>query len=297
MKALLTTIIFLSSLSAFSQNWCDAGANWKYNFFSVFYAEGYTEIKYVGDTVINGQAAKKLNKHHYFYSFFNSQYEDYDIGMEYTYENNGVAYLWYENAWDTLYNFNATVGESWRMAKQPFNGVCDSNSILTVTAIGTKVINAVTLNYLVVDFNFPVEYSDTIVEKIGFIGSYMFPYDGCDGALDVNEGGAFRCYQDNGFAAYKPYYSQSCDFIYSVGIEENTTNNSIKIVPNPAAEQISIIGILKPDTEFIISDSFGKNWSFDKIDNNIDIANLPSGVYILTILDGSGVNQHKFIVK
>jgi autotransporter-associated beta strand protein len=55
--------------------------------------------------------------------------------------------------------------------------------------------------------------TDTIIEKIGFIGSYMFPYDQCDGALDLQEGGPLRCYSDNLFASFQPHYIGACDYV------------------------------------------------------------------------------------
>lgn len=292
MKTILSSFLFFLSFIATSQTWCDAGANWKYSYMNGFGTEGYTEIKYVGDTVISAQTSQKLDKHIYAYDYVLSQSVDYDLGQEYTYENNGVVYLWYNNSWDTLYNFNATIGESWRMAKQPMTNACDSNSILTVTATGTKIINSMSLNYLVVDFSFPFGYSDTIVEKIGFISSYMLPYDGCDGALDVNEGGAFRCYEDNSFATYKPYYTGNCDFI--VGIKEMDSKLRFKIVPNPASTNFELIGICNQDN-LAIQDIQGKEWTFDQIENIIYIDNLPSGIYVLSVRNDSGISHQRFI--
>ena len=296
MKTLLLPILFLTSFAVNSQTWCDPGANWKYSFFN-FGSEGYTEIQYVGDTVINGQSAHILDKHLHAYNHWIGQSEVYDLGMEYTYENNGVVYLWYENNWDTLYNFNASVGESWRMAKQPHLNFCDSNSLLTVTAVGTKFINSISLNYLVLDFSVPFgfTFSDTIVEKIGFIGSYMLPYDMCDGALDVNEGGVFRCYEDDNFTTYKPHYSGQCDFV--VGIEENVLNTTLKIVPNPASNQIEIIGELASNTQFVLVDSFGKNWTVNRTNGILDVSNLASGVYHLSIIQNASISHHKFVIR
>ena len=294
MKTILTVLSFLSIFSNFSQTWCDAGASWKYSHFN-FAIEGYTEINYIGDTVINGQSVQLLDKHINAYDFISSQYIDIDLGEEFTYESNGVVYLWYNNDWDTLYNFNADIGESWRMAKQPFLNACDSNSTLTVTATGNKLINGITLKYLVVDFNFPFGYSDTIVEKIGFISSYMLPYDICDGALDAHEGGAFRCYQDNNFSTYKPHFSEDCDFI--VGIEENTIERDIVLVPNPAASHIEIMGDLSGNIECILTDINGKLWAVIKENNKIDVSHLPKGLYILTVQLDKDISHHRFVVQ
>ena len=291
MKTILFTVLFLISYEASSQIWCNQGANWKYSYTNHSGIEGYTQIQYVGDTIINGQPSKILDKHIYAYDFVLSQPVDFDLGQEYIYEENGTVFLWYINDWDTLYNLNASVGESWRMAKQPMANACDSNSILTVTATGIKTINSTALNYVVVDFEFPFGYSDTIVEKIGFIQYYFLPYDSCQGEIDVNEGGPFRCYEDNNFPTYKPFYSGNCDFI--VGTDEIGQELNFQIVPNPSSNKIELIGI--SDEVVFIIDLQGKEWSFKQHDNTIEVSELPSGVYVLTVQHEHGVIHKRFI--
>ena len=89
MKYFATSLLLYTAFSVCSQNWCDEGASWKYSHFN-FAIEGYTEINYIGDTVINGQSAQLLDKHINAYDFISSQYIDIDLGEEYTYESNGV---------------------------------------------------------------------------------------------------------------------------------------------------------------------------------------------------------------
>lgn len=283
MKTLLTLFLFFISLQSMGQTWCDAGANWKYTY-TGFGPQGYTEIKYVGDTVIAGQQAQKLNKHIYAYDYLFSQYVDFDWGNEFTYENNGVVYLHYDNQWDTLYNFNANVGDSWRMAKQPMADACDSNSTLNVVATGSKMINSLSLNYLVVEFNYGGSMwsglRDTIVEKIGFMGGYMLPYDDCNAALDVNEGGEFRCYEDNNFATFQPHYTGLCDFI--VGMDDLTADAPYQLVPNPAHTFIELIGLQENDV-VEIHDLHGKEMFVQRDNSQLWIEAFPSGMYILTI--------------
>lgn len=296
MKKIIALLFILSSFALFGQSWCDAGANWKYSYGSGFGTEGYVEISYVGDTLIDTQLSQKLSKNLYAYNFGSSQPVNWFTGTEYTYEDNGVVFIRYNNSWDTLYNYNATIGESWRMAKQPWGNACDSNSTLTVIATGTTSINTISLNYKVVEFNYGgilTGITDTIIEKIGFTGSYMFPYDFCNGALDAQEGGPFRCYQDNSFATYKPHYYENCDYI--VGIEENTQASEAKIVPNPATDQIEISGLSNVHFNYSIADLHGKTWLSGHYENSIIISELPSGMYVLTLQNDFGVNHMKFL--
>lgn len=291
MRSKIFFISILISQLTFGQNWCDEGANWKYNYMSGFGTEGYTEISYVGDTLIEGQLSKKLNKQRIAYDLVALQDVYSDYGYEYTYEESGIVYLWYNNHWDTLYNFQAEVGDSWRMAKQPLL-TQDSNSVLNVVAKGIKNINGIDLNYLVVDFN-GTWYTDTIVEKIGFIGSYMFPYDGYDGGLDVNEGGAFRCYEDDQFSTYKPYFSGECD--YTVGISELDQEKIFSIFPNPVSTTLNIIGESFFDCDYKIYNEIGSLKMCGKISNSIDISSLGNGLHIISIDNNSKIKNFRFL--
>jgi hypothetical protein len=174
------------------------------------------------------------------------------------------VYVLEQNQWKTLYNFNAVVGDHWPMAPLPEFGGCTVNSQLKVLATGTKVINAQTLKYLVVDFCNPdltsQGFQDTIIEKIGFTGSYMLPFDMCTMAFDGNEGGPFRCYSDDNFSTYKPFYANDCEYL--VGVEENQMHK-LAIYPNPSAGQLYIESEL-PLENIQLTDAIGRTiQSFD----------------------------------
>jgi hypothetical protein len=259
-STLLFFTLFFSSLS-FAQNWAPAGAKWHYTY--IGFSSGYVQIAYVGDTIIAGQTCQKLQK-----TFNGLQFgvtpTTYVFDTSYTYENNGVVYILEQNQWKTLYNFNATIGEHWPMAPLPEFGGCTENSQLKVLATGTKVINAQTLKYLVVDFCNPdltsQGFQDTIIEKIGFTGSFMLPFDQCTMAFDGNEGGPFRCYSDDNFSTYKPFYANDCEYL--VGVEENQMHK-LAIYPNPSAGQLYIESEL-PLENIQLTDAIGRTiQSFD----------------------------------
>jgi len=281
MRLLLFFICFTTF--SFAQNWAPNGAQWHYSYYGFF--PGYVDIAYSGDTLIDGQVTKKLSKTFHGLGW-GMDITSYSIGTEYTYESNGVVYLRYQNQWDTLYNFNAQVGESWRMAKQPFANVAHHNSRLKVIATGTKVINSSTLKYVKVEFvdpqMNPLGFADTIVENIGFIGSYFLPYDMFDGAVDGNEGGPFRCYSDNNFATYKPNYLEVCDYI--MGTSELSAGVSFQVYPNPVSDQINIPdAFLDEYANYQILSSEGKMLQSGETKPQIDVAKLPAGNYRLLI--------------
>lgn len=293
MRNIILSTFILIYLNSFGQTWCNTGATWKYSYTNNFATEGYVQIKYIGDTLINSQNVKKLSKTLNAYNYINSQIVNHSIGNEYTYENNGVVYIKYNNSWDTLYNFNAQIGDSWRMAKQPLTNACNSNGRLSVLATGVKTINSISLKYLVVEFNYGSSLRDTIIEKIGFIGGYMFPYDQCAATLDANEGGKFRCYSDDLFSTYKPNYSEACDFI--VGIDENLLKTNLSLFPNPSNSFIEIKGDFDYEkTYYKITNFQGQELKSGILTKKINISNFPTGIYLLTI--NKSINQYRFIV-
>lgn len=281
MKTSFLVLFTLFSFSFHAQNWSPSGANWKYSFYGFF--PGYVDVLYSGDTLIDGQSAKILSKT-YTGIDWSMAVVSYVIGNEYTYENNGVILLRYQNQWDTLYHFNAQVGEHWRMAKQPFTSVCPNNSRLKVLATGNKTINNETRKCVVVDFCNPdlssLGVQDTIVENIGFIGSYFLPYDQFDGAVDGNEGGPFRCYSHDNFATYAPHFSGACDFI--VGMEEITL--TFTIYPNPVENEIHLSNeCTAAFTTYTIYSLDGKIQQAGKISETILLNQLTIGNYLMEI--------------
>jgi hypothetical protein len=288
-STLLFFTLFFSSLS-FAQNWAPAGAKWHYTY--IGFSSGYVQIAYVGDTIIAGQTCQKLQK-----TFNGLQFgvtpTTYVFDTSYTYENNGVVYILEQNQWKTLYNFNATIGEHWPMAPLPEFGGCTENSQLKVLATGTKVINAQTLKYLVVDFCNPdltsQGFQDTIIEKIGFTGSFMLPFDQCTMAFDGNEGGPFRCYSDDNFSTYKPFYPNDCEYL--VGVEENQMRE-LTIFPNPSAGQFTIEAPLEAGQVIELYNLNGQKVFMQDILNSgltqtLEI-NLTPGMYVLNLMSKEG---------
>lgn len=292
MKNSITFFFILFGLSALSQSWCDPGANWKYNFMT-FGIEGYTEINYVGDTLIAGQQAQKLDKHTFAYNYISLQLEDFNQGMDITYEDNGVVYVRFENAWDTLYNFNAGIGDSWKIPKRPYTTNCALENYFTVIATGIKTINTIPLKYLVLDASPGDIFTDTIVEKIGFINSYLYPVNFCDSVTDLSEGDAFRCYSDDNFLTYKPHYSEVCDFI--VNIDELQHPDNLKIIPNPSSNIFSIEGIENESGLFELKNASGKFIRTGKLNQAIDVSDLPDGFYIISISTDQGQRSLRFV--
>jgi hypothetical protein len=291
MKWSISILILCIKASLFSQSWCPSGANWKYNYMN-FWNEGYTEIKYDSDTLIEGQLSKKLIKTIHSYDYITESLGSYPIGFEYTYEDNGVVFLRFNDHWDTLYNFNAQVGESWRAAKQPYTTVCDSNAMISVLEIGNTMINDESLRYLYVLVDFQGEnalpFTDTIVEKIGFLNYYMLPYNFCDAQVDWIEGGSLRCYSDDNFETYKHNFEEECDFI--VGMNE-LNESETRISPNPTSSLITFSSVV----DYTIYSVAGSELLSGKAQTSADLSKLPAAVYLVEMKNGDFIQRARVV--
>ncbi|MEY5001058.1 MAG: hypothetical protein RLZZ211_1094 [Bacteroidota bacterium] len=301
MKSIFLFFALVFSSLSFAQNWAPAGAKWHYTY--IGFSSGYVEIANVGDTIIAGQTCQKLQK-----TFNGLQFgvtpTTYIFDTSYTYENNGVVYVLEQNQWKTLYNFNAAVGEHWPMAPMPEFGGCTVNSQLKVLATGIKVINAQTLKYLVVDFCNPdltsQGFQDTIIEKIGFTSSYMLPFDMCTMAFDGNEGGPFRCYSDDNFSLYKPFYANDCEFL--VGVEENALASSIVIAPNPSNGLFELRSAKPEPLRVEIYNTLGQHLgSYLHTDASLaielDLSAQTSGIYFAHVTQGAQNGLFRLVVE
>jgi hypothetical protein len=301
MKTTLFLFAVLFSAATYAQSWAPTGAKWHYTY--IGFSTGYVEIANEGDTVIAGQTCQQLQK-----TFnglgFGVTPETFVFDTAYTYENNGVVYVLEQNQWKTLYDFNAVVGAHWPMAPYPDFGGCTANSQLKVIATGTKVINAETLKYMVVDFCNPdltsQGFQDTIIEKIGFTGSYMFPFDVCTMAFDGNEGGPFRCYSDNNFNTYKPFYDEACDFI--VGMEELADALQIELAPNPSNGVFEIKTEKQEPLDILVYNQAGVLVSKHHFENplantTLQLTSQAKGIYFAHLSQGGQKGVKKLVVE
>jgi hypothetical protein len=284
-----------------AQNWAPDGAEWHYDY-GVFYIAGYIKIISDGDTIINNQLCKKLRKTNYFKDLTTYQYDTLFIGFEYTWSDENAVYIFRNEQFFKLYDFNAQPGDWWTIPAT-IEGVCDSTGRVQVDSISKIVINNDSLRVL-----YCSAYEDshwtlgpTIIEKTGPVDSYMLPIttNYC-GIADIYEGGNLRCYYDNDFGLYSTGISPYCDYI--VNVEKNkSVNLFFNVIPNPADSYIFFISQSVIPDYIEIFDNYGK--SMTKININekcqiVDISGFEQGVYYILIDYNNKQNfSLKFIKK
>ncbi len=294
-------VLFFISFSCvcLAQNWALNSSVWRYNFVNLS-GIGYVQISVDSDTVVDGIACKKLNKRLFQRNAFTGNTQNFGIGSEYTYEENGIVYLRHQGSFDTLYNFNALLGESWNVpGTSPVPNVCNAASRVLVIDTSSMNVNGNQLKQLIVDYEYKssgnFKRRDTIVERMGTLAQYLVPWDVCLSAVDANEGGNFRCYNDAEIGEYKHNFFSNCNVLVSA---EEKLLATLKAYPNPVAGKL-YLEYSEPVTISKVSlrnlhGSVIKEFLF--LPEIIDTKELSQGIYFLEVLgDSGGVYRMKIL--
>lgn len=242
----------LLSIGAYAQSWFPTAAEWYYRFIpSGTNAVGHVRILCNRDTTVDGTSARVLEVYQTLgvseppYAYSTTRKEDRVVT-----EQNGIVYLYNteDEAFDTLYHMAAAPGESWHFPRlSPAWLDCDTTGLYTVQDTGTRIIDGVALRWLAVDLRFHVGFGptgyyhvpDTIVERLGALGSYFYPQDHCASMMDWNTGGPLTCYFDTEISHGPGAPADPACAYLPNGMEELRTA-SIQVFPNPTTDRIGI---------------------------------------------------------
>ncbi|MFY7861556.1 MAG: T9SS type A sorting domain-containing protein [Chitinophagales bacterium] len=288
MKAfiLFTLLLLTFGKQAESQMWCPTSAIWHYDYENSFGVYGYVQLEYTGDTIIEGQLSQKLKKDLYRTGSNWPTINHYELGYEITYQDGDIVYIQSPTGWDTLYNFNAQVGDIYPLSMTSKYGWAGIEGFTMVIDNGIIDINGQSRRFYVNVYNIEHEFgssywelNDTIVEGIGSINYYLYALDNMVNSMTCGgESGPFRCYSDNNLGTFKVTNYPECDFV--IGIEEQMEKLNLEIFPNPSSDII----YLKSDKRFHlieIYDTCGQRVHSSTNNNFIDVSHLSHGVYIL----------------
>ena len=198
------------------------------------------------------------------------------------------------NDFDTLYQMDAAPGARWGLPALPQPIACDPSSYMQVTDTGTRILDGVPLHWLSVDIHYSMndvfyEDPDTIVQRMGTVGQYLLPYDFCNGFVDGQEGGAFRCYQDNEIS-YQSAFAPECDLI--VGIGEHAIQGSITIYPDPGTDHLTVVLPDRPlANRMLFYDAMGQRALSVPLlaeQTRVNASMLAPGLYAYHIVDAAG---------
>ena len=288
-------VIVLLSTILNAQNWCSPTSEWYYTRVTIS-GPGYAKINYTGTVTINSQTCQQLTYYSQIYQYPSGPINTYTAPPYYTYQNNNVVFLYNQinNTFDTLYNYNAIIGNKWLLPANysyTFLPTCNK-TLLTVLDTGHQIIQSVNLKWLKVQIGSPTSQIDTIFERFGLLNNYFLNYDNCTSSYDASKGGVLRCFNDNQIINYKRI-PQSCNYFYStLSIEKNSTENHSLIFPNPTTGLLNIECEILNNTnlKFQLLNNLGQIVREEEIKNaniTINIQQLPIGIYFLKINNNS----------
>lgn len=292
MKALIHILFLLILFTPFrvhSQNFAPLGAEWHYEVKDVWGNLNYSKWTVVSDTIILGQNTSKI-------IHSNANVSGILDTIIYVYENNGIVYkyLKIDNLFDTLYNFNATVGDSWSMN-------VDTNCSLLVTVDSTSTININSNNLKVLYIStMNSEFSGSIIEKIGHQITPLpdinfLCYSVIGGSAYYN---GLRCYADSVIGVFNTGLAQFCNSM-STGINVQLNENIIKIYPNPSSRFVYIESPNNKINKVVIHNSQGviieKFYPKNKSNLSINIKDYSRGLYFFRVYSNQSLTVKKII--
>jgi hypothetical protein len=306
MKHLLLSIAFLTlciPAELDAQGWCPDGSSWTFDYTSSSGTYGYVGIYGAGDTLIQGKNCRKLARKRFQVPATGTPLTSELIGYVYTYENNGVVYIYddFGDDFDTLFNFRARVGDRYPVAIVPASSA-PIQMRAEVFAKGQMNIDGQQKAWAEVEYAVLlnngniITHIDTLIENIGPVSGYFFPVNFYQAVNGQAEGGNFRCYADQSPFQYKKTTLAYCDYINSAGTLPEA--NKFRVFPNPAKGQFKITGKGHMEGVIEIRNIHGTITGTVPMHHSEAWipAHLPPGLYFLSIIrPGAPVSNLKII--
>ena len=279
------------------------GSEWYYEILNDNGSITYQHLEYVADTTIGSQRPKIIIRS-------NTQYDKElitEVTHEYIYEENGKVYWWNKDLeeFTTLYDLAAEEGDVWEIKV--------GTESITMHVDAVELIEHENRTYRMLRVSDPENlFSGDIVCGIGHLTSF-FP------ERLMNQGKGYRveglrCYWIGDKLAFQTG-DVDCDAILSElqGVDDNgpsTGSGALVVYPNPSDGVLFVRLPNPPDplkrgncdspatdkTEYRITNLMGQTLlqgSINAENQQINIENLPSGLYFITL----GGQTVKFVVR
>ena len=250
-------------------------------------------MEYVADTTVNDKDVKIIIRTNTLYDKGGHDV----VTREYIYEDFGKVYWWNETLQDftLLYDLGAQIGDEWII------WVGTESITMHVDTVEQYEYEGITYRMLHVSDADDL-FSGAIMSGVGHLSSF-FPERLMtrDKGYRVN---GLRCYWINGDLVFT-MNRDDCDAIYinlHIGIEENgpsTGSGTLTVYPNPTNGVLFVQTLRATSLQaqtYHITDLMGQTLMSGTIaaeNQQIDVSNLPEGMYFITI----GDTMQKFVVR
>jgi hypothetical protein len=312
MKAYLSFFFLFVSSYFYGQMWAPPGATWHYSVYVPnmnWWYDGVYELNYTNTVTVNSIVCKQITGKYVGISGFQNgptqTISNYPIFK--TYEDNAVVYLYNSesNAFDTIVNFNAAIGDKWRIIEfvkapsQPCSTMM-AHPIVTVLDTNHVTINGFNLKRIVVSWQlYGNTITETIIERLSCISAFLFPKVQC--VVDGPAFGRFICYSDNTFPQYMIPGVETCQFVRTNIEELSGTGGNIRYFPSPVTDKLKInLGHQAENFKLRFTNALGydisvSQWSIEGEIVELDCSLLKSGIYLVTISSDYGNRSFKVV--
>lgn len=294
MKKLTTVTSFLLATGLCAQLWAPPGAEWNYNIQTIVVTGCQNRI-YEGDTLIGGRLAQRFHVTGYQMDHWHDELSATDRYFHTSVEDS-IVFGWTalngQWEWDTLYWFNAVLGDRWWPIGMNANYCGNSNwGIMQVTDTGHVLFSGQELRVITVTD----VYED---ETLGFrtfemterFGSPLMtlPLMGC---IISEYGATLRTYSDDGSDLYDSGEPSMCDLLF-MGLGDGAIVRQGPVpYPNPGSEQLRFAWLDNSwHGSLLLCDAMGRNVLQHALSSgqSIDVSSLPPGIYYYMLNDTSG---------
>lgn len=285
---------------------CPSGAEWHYLLFpgaDSFPEEKNEAVKYTHDSVVDSEAAKVLRHTR----FFANDTELIKITLikqsgDTIFMRNAIT----QHSWQVLYNFNASVNQSWSntltVAHQSINIVTYTTTVDSISQVTVNGFNLKRMFVKSANSTHNQLRNLTITERLGsnsfLFDFYRYSQFNINDFLDIGARRSFLCYQDSMFGL-KQFTNKPCNYSNLMGINDpGGSKININVFPNPAMHLLYLSTESSNELEVHLSDTFGKQLFLKKMikQAEIDLSRLNPGMYILSIkADDQTVYSSKII--
>ena len=298
-KYILLLAILVATTQIHTQSFGSQNAQWVYDF-NRMGGPGVTKYKIDGDTTINGVTYQRMQKVA-IREKSNGEIVHYPRIPFYLRQDNGIVLYTGDFTFeDTLFNFDAGIGDSWTLPSRRNN---DDDFFFKYSVVDTFQVNFNGVPVLsqaieIVNSSSPTIFKDTLIKDIGSRNELIVLFDWPPADIEGGDRGVLRCFSNDalGVVDFVPFHESGpypfnlsdfeyyCDALSST--EETPSNSSFSVYPNPSYDYLTIASSEQRIDQIAIYNLNGalvNSFEPDHTQYELDVSQLPAGVYVIQI--------------
>lgn len=277
--------------SCFCQGSFGPSSRWVYDYDnSVF--NGITQVQFEETVDINGFSFNKFQKEVTQARFGFDTIQRMRSPIYFLNQDDIILVSFEGTQVDTMFNFNAAVGDQWELAHPNTSEVI----VLEVLDVFDKRINDVNLVGQLLSYSYSDSgrrFIDTVLNYVGNTFGYIDPFEFILSSPDSNEGGDLRCFDHPNIGVAS--FNVERDFTFDFVCEELTSTSTIGTdtrIGRLEIKSLTLNGLLELECstcqqeKFVVYDVFGriiKNGFLMRGYNQIWLGEKPSGFFLLHV--------------